>query len=199
MKQGKAEMKRRSIRIKSAVCSLKSKVRNTKGFTLLEMLVVVAILIVMAGLILASVTLARDRAKVLRARRDVAQLKSAWETYYADYSGFPAPAQITGNSIANGYLVTGEDVIQILRGRENHHGQNPKRIPYMDFHQNTTQFLDPWGNQYRIALDMAFAGGNAYDGEVDIPGGTLRMSVASWSAGPDGSDDTDDDVRTWRE
>ncbi len=176
--------------LQSSVFSL----RSSKGFTLLEMLVVVAILMLLAGLILAAVTLARDRAKVLRARRDVAQLKSAWDTYYADYNAFPDPAQIGGNSLVMGYMATGRDVIQILRGLENHHGQNPKGIPYMDFHQNTTYFNDPWGNPYRIALDAD------YDGDVSVPGNNaLRMSVAAWSAGPDGRDDTDDDVRSWRE
>jgi hypothetical protein len=71
---------------------------------------------------------------------------------------------------------------------------NPKDIPYMDFHQSSTNLNDPWDNKYRMALD------NDYDGEVDIPnGGTLRMSVAVWSAGKDGDENTmDDNVKTWR-
>jgi len=178
-----------SIREKSMVYSL----RSSKGFTLIEMLTVVAIIMLLASLILAALGVARDRARVLRARRDIAQLKSAFDAYYADYSAFPDPTQITGNSIENGYMVTGRDVIQILRGRENHRGQNPREIPYMDFHVNTTYFNDPWGKPYRVALDVD------YDGDVSVPGNNaLRMSVAAWSAGDDGRDGTDDDVRTWR-
>lgn len=184
---------------RSTVCGLRSAVCPRAGFTLIEMLTVVAILMLLAGLILAALGVARDRARVLMTRRDIAQLKSAWDTYYADYNAFPDPAQITGNSRENGYMVTGRDVIQILRGLENHRGQNQREIPYMDFHVNTTYFNDPWGKPYRVALDVAFAGGDAYDGQIDTPNGTLRMSVAAWSAGPDGSDGTDDDVRTWRE
>lgn len=167
--------------------------RRRNGFTLIELMVVIAIIMLMAGLILAAVNVARDRARVLRARNDVAQLKSAWDTYYADYNGFPDPSAIGDNSIEAPYLVTGEDVIQILRGRENHNGQNPKKIPYMDFHQKTSYFNDSWGLRYRIALDVD------NDGVVDIPSGTLRMSVAVWSAGPDGVDGNKDDVRSWRE
>jgi len=184
---------------RSAVCGLRSAVCPRAGFTLIEMLAVVAIIMLLAGMILAGVILAKGRGKVLTARRDIAQLKSAWDTYYADYNAFPDPTQITGNSIANGYMVTGRDVIQILRGRENHRGQNSREIPYMDFHVNTTDFNDPWGNPYRVALDVAFGGADPYDGEVDIPGGTLRVSVAAWSAGEDGDDDTyGDNICTWR-
>ncbi len=168
------------------------RVPHSRAFTLIEMLAVIAIIMILAGLILAGVNAARNRAHELRARRDVAQLKTAWDTYYADYQGFPDPAQITGNSIEDGYMVTGKDVILILRGRENHNNQNPKLISYMDFHQSTDTFNDPWGKRYRISLDTD------YDGDVTIPGGTLRQSVAAWSAGKDGNDGTSDDIKTWR-
>lgn len=179
---------RRSSGLQSTVCR-----RKAAGFTLLELLVVIAIIMILAGLILAALNVGRNRAKDLTAKRDIAQLKTAWEAYYADYSGFPDPAQIGGNSLTNGYMVTGQDVIQILRGRANYKGQNTRKIPYMDFHERTTEFLDPWDSPYRIALDMD------YDGDVSVPGKSdLRKSVAVWSAGKDGNDSkTDDNVNSW--
>lgn len=145
----------------------------------------------LAGLIIAGVNVARDRAKVLRARRDIAQLKAALETYYADYNAFPDITATDSILTVESCYITGTDLIQTLRGREGH--KNPKRIPYMDFHKNTTTFNDPWGKKYRVSFD------DDYDGVITIPGGTLRQSVAAWSAGKDGLDGTDDDVRTWRE
>ncbi|HAS81484.1 MAG TPA: hypothetical protein DCS43_02095 [Verrucomicrobia bacterium] len=62
----------------------------------------------------------------------------------------------------------------------------------MDFNLNATEFRDPWGNRYRIALDTD------YDGKVTAMSENLRLSVAVWSAGADGTDDTDDDVTSWR-
>lgn len=166
--------------------------KHVGGFTLLEMLVVIAIFMIMASLILVGLTLARDRAKVLRARRDIAQLKAAWESYYADYNGFPV---IAGDSLVAGQIVSGRDVVQILRGLENYNGQNPQRFPYMEFHLNTTRFADPWGNLFRIELDGL---DGSYDGEITARGETLRQSVAVWSMGPDGADETKDDVLSWR-
>jgi len=162
------------------------------GFTLLEMLTVIAIFMILASLILAALNVGRNRSTVLRARRDIAQLKTAWEAYYADYNGFPV---IGGDSLEDGQIVSGRDVVQILRGRENHNGQNPKKIPYMDFHRNTTRFADPWGNLYRIELDGL---DGAYDGRITARGETLRQSVAVWSLGPDGEEGTKDDVLSWR-
>lgn len=169
----------------------KDAANGCRAFTLIELLLVIAIMGLLMGLVLTGLSRAQSRGKVLKARRDIAQLKTALSAYYADYSQFP---NIGSNSRDSGYIVTGEDVVQILRGRENHNGQNPKRRTYMDFHASSTRMLDPWENRYRIAMDTN------YVGEVSVPGGvTLRMGVAAWSAGPDGSDGTDDDVRSWRE
>lgn len=174
---------------------LRSPISVSKGgFTLIELLTVIAIIMLLAGLILAGFNSTRDRARKLRAKRDIAQLKTALDAYYADYSAFPDITE--EDSIEGNHYLTGTDLIQTLRGREGYN--NPKKISYMDFHQDTTYFYDPWGHKYRVALD------DDYDGDVDIldddiPSGTLRMSVAAWSAGKDGVDGTYDDVKTWRE
>ena len=164
---------------------------------MIELLAVIAVIMLLAGMILVGFNKIRDRARALRAKRDVAQLKTAWVTYYADYSGFPQNA--SGNVVP--ITESGIACIQILRGIphdddstvvQEYRAMNPKNIPYMDFHHKMTEFNDPWGNQYRVALD------DDYDGEVDITNGdTLRMSVAAWSLGKDGVE-SDDDVKTWR-
>lgn len=186
--------RQQSIRKKSIVYSLASKVfprrKAAAGFTLLEMLVVVAILMLLAGLILAAINAARDRAKHLKVKQAVVQLKTALDAYYADYSGFPHITE--ENSILGPYYVTGQELIQTLRGRENYNNQNPRRISYMDFHRDTETFKDPWGNLYRVSFD------DDYNGSVVIPGGVQPVSVAAWSAGEDGQDGTDDDIKTWR-
>lgn len=167
--------------------------RRRGGFTLIEMLAVISIMMILASLILVGLNVARERASVLRARRDVAQLITAWTAYYSDYHRFPTVDSIAGNSLDGSQIVTGRDVVQILRGRENHNGQNTRQIPYMDFHQNTSGFPDPWGRLYRIVWDVP-----PYDGQVSVMGETLRISLAAWSAGKDGDDGTKDDVRSWR-
>jgi len=169
--------------------------RRRDGFTLIEMLAVIAIMMILAGLILTGLSLARERAKSLRARRDVAQLITAWTAYFAEYHRFPPMDYVSGNSVTNGnQILTGSNVVQILRGLENHNGQNPRLIPYMDFHPKTTRFPDPWDNLYRIIWD------DDNDGKISVPGEAepLRVSLAAWSAGADGLDGTKDDARSWR-
>jgi type II secretory pathway pseudopilin PulG len=181
------------------ISDLRSPSSSSKGgFTLLELLVVVAIVMMLAGLLLVGFGKIRGRARELEAKRDVAQLKSAWNTYYSDYSGFPEDA----NGDAFPITESGIACIQILRGIphdddsdevKQYRAMNPKEFPYMDFHQKSTNLYDPWDHNYRVALD------DDYDGEVTIKNvGTLPMSVAVWSAGKDGTDGTDDDLKTWR-
>ena len=47
---------------------------------------------------------------------------------------------------------------------------------------------DPWGNPYRYDSSLTFYGVNQFTG---------RVNPAIWSAGPDGIDGTDDDIRSW--
>jgi type II secretory pathway pseudopilin PulG len=157
---------------------------------------------ILAGLIMAGFSGLRGRARNLKAKRNVAQLKSAWDTYYAEYSGFPEDAE--GNAFA--ITESGIACIQILRGRpheddsgdvKKYRAMNPKNITYMDFHQKATEFNDPWGHKYRVALDSDYDGQVSVPVSASVPSGTLRMSVAAWSLGADGVD-SDDDMKTWR-
>jgi len=166
---------------------------GVSGFTLIEMMVVIAIIGLLAGLIMAGLKVAQRQSTNTKARHGVAQLKTAWETFLVDYKRFP---DIGANSKEGAYVITGQDVLQILRGREDYkvNGvvQNPRKLSYMDFHQNATQYLDPWGKPFRMALDTD------YDGKVTAMGQALRGNVVVWSAGEDGEDGTDDDVTSWR-
>jgi type II secretory pathway pseudopilin PulG len=167
------------------------------GFTLIELLAVIGIIMLLAVLILVGFSGMRNRARDLKAKRNIAQLKTAWDAYYADYSGFPA-LSITDSGIA---------CIQILRGKPHgddsptvvgYRAMNRKDIRYMDFHHKATEFNDPWGHRYRVALDADYDGQVSVPVSAGVPSGMLHMSVAAWSAGRDGTDGTDDDIKTWR-
>ncbi len=159
-----------------------------KGFTLVELMVSIGIMMLLAGIILSGLNVARKRARISRARRDIAQLTAAWNAYYADHHRFPNRLPGPVISITD----SGRACIQILSGSEDFKEKNPRRIPYMDFHRLTAEFNDPWDSLYRIALDE---NGN---GQVTARGETLRMSVAVWSTGPDGISGNADDVLGWR-
>lgn len=155
---------------------------GVRGFTLIELLVTLAIILMLAGLILAGLSGMGTRARRAKARSQVGQISVAWTQYLQDYKCFPTPG---GDELVE----MGEDAIEILRG------VNPKGFTYLDFRTSTVAYNDPWHNPYQFLLDYAL------DNRVsdDVRGiEELRLSVAVWSKGPDGDSGTDDDVTNWK-
>ncbi len=63
-----------------------------KGFTLVELLVVVAIIGLMAGIATVSVNSVRSKARDARRVADIKQIQNALELYYSDSGTYPAAA-----------------------------------------------------------------------------------------------------------
>ena len=169
------------------------------GFTLLEVMVVVGIMALLAGMLLGGLSAAKRRARKAQAKRDIDQIVTAWNAYYTDYKHFPDSGP--GNSFK--LTEMDNDAIRILQGNYAGSGyieKNPRKTKYLDFHKKYTEsegggngMRDPWGNIYRIALDE-----EPYDGIVDAAGVKgLHHSAAAWSIGPDGVDETADDIHSW--
>src|SRR5438067_8302609 len=64
------------------------------AFTLLEVLVVVAILVILAGVASISIFRYMEDAKVGRARTDMQALEKAVKTYYTQHGDWPPPDQL---------------------------------------------------------------------------------------------------------
>ncbi len=56
---------------------------NTKGFTLLEVLIVIAIIGILVSIGLASYTTAQKKSRDARRKGDLKAMQSAWEQYYS--------------------------------------------------------------------------------------------------------------------
>ena len=106
--------------------------QTKRGFSLVEIMVAVVIIGILATVVMINVLPALDRAKVEKARSDVATLEQALETYKLDNDSYPATAQgLAALSAAPAALAHPE------KYRE---GGYVKRLP-----------VDPWGNPYRYA------------------------------------------------
>jgi prepilin-type N-terminal cleavage/methylation domain-containing protein len=153
---------------------------QTAGFTLVEMLAVVAIVLLLVGLLLPVVHQARKQAKIVKAARQVNELQQAWSAYHLAYRSLPA-----------GIVEMNQEALDILRGAG--HALNPRRIQYLDTKPGTAAYKDPWGATLQVRLDEDARN------EVEANGVTLPFPVAVWSLGPDGVAFTEDDITSWED
>lgn len=185
--------------------------RGRRAFTLIEMLVVVAIIGILASILLPVLAGAKKRAKLTQARAEANNIEAAVAGYQSQYTLAPVPKALSDDSAFNpaadySFSVSNSWVISILMDAEvlanAGHARNPQRHQYLNpgtlkpgitsagVSSDDYNFRDPWGNPYVIAFDLN------YDNAVEITGpdrvynpypyGRIPKSVLVWSMGPDG-------------
>src|SRR3989304_7925641 len=83
------------------------KMNNKKGFTLIELIVVISIIGVLSTLIINNLNDARSRARDTKRKQELSGLKIALRLYYNDYQTYPAAD--AGNGDILGCGATGTD------------------------------------------------------------------------------------------
>jgi prepilin-type N-terminal cleavage/methylation domain-containing protein len=160
--------------------SLKKQITSRRGFTLIEMLVVITIIALLAGLLFPVVSKAIVNAKRNRAASECRSIASAVELFNREYGYLPVPASDQGFERASGeennpnYFSPEESlkIIQVLvadpQEYNSGHLLNREQINFLDTDRQLVdgRMLDPWGNQYLIKLDRN------YDGKVYYPTGS---------------------------
>lgn len=116
--------------------------RQKTGFTLIEFLVVLGVIGILMGLLFPALMVARERAKITRARGEIMALNQAWQSYWQTYGYFPRYGISEMDSAA----------VAMLGGENATH--NPNLIAFMEFDRRhySEGFLDPWKRPYRIEL-----------------------------------------------
>lgn len=153
------------------------------GFTLIEILTVVAIMAVLMGLVLGIAGFVSKKGDVSRARAELALIKNALEEYRIEYGRYPTNTVAANSSylVANLWVkpqAQGKKPLLVIKG-----WQDP----------NTAyRVLDPWGNDYRYYYDA-----NPDPSEVYASNNNSKFGYDLWSLGPDALSNYDD-IANWK-
>jgi prepilin-type N-terminal cleavage/methylation domain-containing protein len=194
------------------------------AFTLLELLVVIAVIVVLAGLLFPAVQSVLERAKKVQAKNDLIQIVTAVNAFYTEYGRYPLPPSVNADSSAtygpSGSDAENGDLMKELRGISNL--LNTRQIVFINPPDATDQtnprsgsntttagYYDPWGTEYSIAMDADYDNQitpNPYGNNNGAGSNPLRQGAISWSLGRDkklgnngdGKFTNSDDVISWQ-
>lgn len=133
------------------------------GFTLMELLLVMAILVILLGLVAPRFINTSKEANISAANSQIGLFRSPLDMYALNMNSFPS---------------TEQGLAALVEAPEDLDDDNRWKGPYVD---EIPQ--DPWGNDYQYEYPSDRMG------DKDFP--------AIWSLGPDGEDDTEDDIGNW--
>ena len=148
---------------------------NKRGFTLLEVLAVISVMVILAGIVLPSLRTSRGRAFEARTEAQLASVALALKLYRADMGVFPS--QVTLWTLVEGVAFGGGPSLGARW-----------RGPYIELKGNrdvnltTGALLDAWGRAIRYTRHSTLVDGRWFDLSSD---------------GPDGVFNNTDDVRQW--
>ena len=135
--------------------------RPTAAFTLIELLAVITIIGILAGLTLGAAGAVRRHGATSTAKAEVAALQAACDRYYADNNLYPSNASVNPASSVTptGYTAAGQALFTNLLGSatltavpNNKRYFEPK--PAMVFtNTSPNYFIDPWGYAYGYNSD----------------------------------------------
>jgi general secretion pathway protein G len=187
-----------------SIFSPQSSIKN-KGFTLMELMVVIAIIVLLAGIMVPNLANRIERAKVTKAEADISAIESAIAMYETDTGRYP-PDSIT--ELSN--WLTGQNVDTTSSSAKDWHG------PYIKGIED-----DPWGTPYRYinvvdsgSYDLYYDTPNDCEGIADGAGGCVapptpdlnyyiyslgknRSTGDAYDDDPTDGDNNDDDINNW--
>lgn len=185
--------------------------RRSKGFTLVELLVVITIIAVLAALSFAGVNLAIKKARKTEGMVAATSLTQAIENFYGEYNRLP---DVGGTSEIKTDGGTGQQLLEILTGAEKSSDdmENPRSIVFfsgkeakgrkggLEYQGNSSApvaLWDPFGQPFTVVLNSDYA--DALEFQFASKRVTLRgQQAAVYSAGGDKEQGTTDDIISWK-
>ena len=152
-----------------------------RGFTLVELLVVITIIAVLAGLGFVGFNLAIEASKKTSARAAIGNLVQASDDYFEEYQQLPLGSQTNNDEERE----TDNELMAALLGLDSAEDENPKLISFFTFkdakgkgtdahdglerNQSRAELLGPWRNKQKDDRYYRIVYNYDYNGELNEP------------------------------
>jgi prepilin-type N-terminal cleavage/methylation domain-containing protein len=143
-----------------------------KQFTIIEMLVVLAIISLIVGMLLAGISIAKESARETKADAEMVQIQQAVAQYKSTFKDFPSSTASFNSGSAEW-----STMITYLNGTA-----NARKQSFLKGEISTT----PWGGSYSITFDTD------WDNQVNANGTNVADVVALWCTNKKG-----EQLQTW--
>ena len=194
--------------MKSHVSAKRIPTRLRAAFTLIELLIVIVIIAVLAGVAFPVTAMVMDAARNAEAKNEVRNIANAISMYELEYGRLPLPAGSGGDM----ELATDNGTLMAVLSGENVDDLNPKEKVFYEGKQakgieqelptggiygsGQRVFLaDPWGGPYYVMIDADYDG--KLTGIPGMEGEELRKKVAVWSEGKISEEGEASPVEKW--
>ena len=140
------------------------KIARNRGFTLIEIMVVVVILGILAAIVVPRIMSRPDEARMVKAQQDIRAISAALDLYRLDNFKYPTTDQ--------GLEALVERPIDLAQGAKWRQGGYLAKLP-----------VDPWGNPYQYLIPGQNAEFDLYSLGADsvLGGDGVNADIGNWS------------------
>ncbi|MFC2140461.1 type II secretion system protein, partial [Candidatus Auribacterota bacterium] len=144
------------------------------GFTLIEILTVIAIIGILMGIVIPVIGEANRKSKIANVKATIAKIEIALSSYESDWSDFPP----SGSNLND---TSSQNLYYYLYKTRRLGGAEYMKIKKSEINNNN-QLLDPWKGTYKVNVTNPIHNTETFDISSD---------------GPDATQDSEDDIDNW--